>query len=45
MKWLSDNPIKYQSEDKLNFENSVNILKKIIDEVTHLLPSELMESG
>lgn len=32
MKWLSDNPIQYQSEDKLNFEHSVNILKKIVDE-------------
>lgn len=32
MKWLSDDPIQYQSEDKLNFGNSVNILKKIVDE-------------
>ncbi len=32
MKWLSDDPIQYKSEDKLNFENSVNILKKIVDE-------------
>lgn len=32
MKWLADSHIKYQNEDKLNFEHSVNILKKIVDE-------------